>query len=145
MRLTLHDRIQKSLPTLRDLRRFGLQVGGIFSALPLWGLWRDDWTLSPGRLVFLAVGLTLVLLGAAAPAVLAHPYRAWMAFARLLSRITSPVILTVFFLVVITPVGLLVRAFGHDALARRRKPDGASYWRPRDPDPRGPERYRQPF
>ena len=32
-----------------------------------------------------------------------------------------------------------------DALARRRKPDGASYWRPRDPDPRGPERYRQPF
>ena len=132
-------------PTLRELRKIGQEVGGIFAALPLWGLWRDYWVLSPGRIAFLVLGLTLVVLGAAAPAVLAHPHRAWMAFARLLSRVTSPVSLTLFFFLVITPVGLLVRAFGHDALARRRKPDGESYWLPRAPDPRGPERYKQPF
>jgi hypothetical protein len=129
----------------RKLREFGFVVGGVFAGLAAWGFWRDDWTASAGRVAFLAVGGTLVVLGTVAPRALELPQRAWMGLARLLARVTNPVLLTVFFFAVITPVGLIARLVGHDAMGRRRAPDGGSYWKARQPDPRGPGRYLQQF
>ena len=39
----------------------------------------------------------------------------------------------VYYLAVV-PTGVLMRAFGYDALKRTRDPDAASYWIPRGPD-----------
>ena len=35
---------------------------------------------------------------------------------------------------VVTPTGLLLRAFGHDPMSRRPDPDADTYWVPRPPD-----------
>lgn len=41
--------------------------------------------------------------------------------------VSTLLLLAVYFLV-ITPIGLIVRLFGHDAMQRRFDPDAATYW-----------------
>jgi hypothetical protein len=73
----------------------------------------------------------------AAPGLLTIPNRLWTRFGMLLHRVLSPVVLGVMFFVVVTPLGILMRALGKDSM-RLRHDDGAeSYWVTRDPP--GPE------
>jgi hypothetical protein len=107
-------------------RKFGLLVGGAFLLIGAL-LWRR------GRLteawVALGLGGALVLAGAAVPGRLGPVYRAWMALAKAISKVTTPVFMSVIFFLVLTPAGLLVRLFGHRPLSR---PEGApSYWQGR--------------
>src|SRR5690606_3918217 len=104
-------------------RRFGLTLGvalGVLAGVSWWGAR----TILAG---FLAIVAAILLVAAvAAPARLEAAHRAWMALARLLSRITTPVILALLYFGVITPTGLVVRAFGKSPLARRL--NGDTYW-----------------
>jgi hypothetical protein len=49
-----------------------------------------------------------------------------MGLAHAISRVTTPVFMGVVYFVVLTPVGLLRRAFGHNAIAAEA--EGDSYW-----------------
>jgi hypothetical protein len=51
-------------------------------------------------------------------------------------QVTGKVLLTVFFLLVVTPLGLLLRITGKDLLGLKRNLEDASYWR--DSRPPGP-------
>lgn len=57
--------------------------------------------------------------GLVAPGALRPVYRGWMRFGLLMSRITTPLIMGLVFYVVLTPTGLLRRAFGGDPMRRR--------------------------
>ena len=59
--------------------------------------------------------------------------RAWMRFGALLNLIVSPVVLGLIYFAVFTPVALVMRLAGRDAMARRFEPSQPSYWLPRDP------------
>ena len=107
-------------------RRFGLLVGGAFLVLALL-LWRK--THVTGALVSGALGAALVLGGLAVPGRLGPVYRAWMALARAISRVTTPIVMSLIFFLVLTPAGFLVRLFGHRPLDRRR--GGPTYWHSR--------------
>ena len=50
-----------------------------------------------------------------------------MQFALLLSRVTTPLILGVVYLLVITPAALIMRLVGSDPMARRFDADAESY------------------
>ena len=76
-----------------------------------------------------ALGAALVLGGLAAPAQLEPVYRAWMALARAISKVTTPIFMSVIFFLVLTPAGFLVRLFGHRPLTRRH--GTATYWHSR--------------
>jgi hypothetical protein len=108
----------------RDLRKFGLVVGGVFGLLAAWCWWRGK----PAFPYFLAAALPLLLLGLAWPKALKQVYIAWMTMALVLGLIVSTIILTVFFYIVVTPIGLLARAVGKDFLSRRLAPESKSYW-----------------
>ncbi len=54
--------------------------------------------------------------------------------------IVSHVVLAILFYLVMTPVGLLLRALGRDPLVKGPRPDQQSYWRRREP-PSTLERY----
>ena len=60
-------------------------------------------------------------------------YRGWMAAARPIGWTVSFVLLGAVFLVVITPIGLVMRAFGRDPMERRFEPGRGSYWVEREP------------
>src|SRR5690348_8482528 len=91
-----------------ELRKFGLTVGSAFAVLGGISWWRGH-ELPPRVLWVLAV--LLIVPGALFPSVLGPVQRAWMAFALALGHFNTRVILTVFFYLVLTPVGFVMRFF----------------------------------
>jgi hypothetical protein len=57
--------------------------------------------------------------------------------------VISHVILAVIYYLVLTPIGLLLRAAGRDLLARRRDPTAESYWIDRGAKPEVERYFRQ--
>ena len=108
----------------RQLRNFGLLVGGIFGAMGLWPmLWRHQ---SP-RLWAVTLAVVLVLPALVAPRILAPAYRAWMALAEVLAWVNTRIILGVVFFVVVTPIGLIMRLLKRDPMRRQFDRTGDSY------------------
>ena len=119
--------------TPKEGRNFGLTVGIAFLVLGgiLW-LWRGHTTVPT---VFAALGAPLVLAGLLIPGKLGPVYRAWMGFALLLSKVTTPIFMGITFFLVIGPVALVMRLLGRNPMTR--KEEGGSFWVPR---PDGPGR-----
>ncbi|MGH9368460.1 MAG: SxtJ family membrane protein [Thermoanaerobaculia bacterium] len=126
----------------RREREFGLLVGGILCLIGLWWLFRRRGGALPG--VLLSAGAILVLLGALLPSLLGVPYRAWMKLAEALSFVMTNVILALVYFGIVTPIGLLRKAFGGDPLRRRSRP-AASYWFPYSDRQRDPRHYEKMF
>ena len=110
-------------------RAFGWTFVAVFLVVALWPLavggalrW---WSLIVSGLVLAAT--------VAAPSLLALPNRLWLRFGLLLHRIVSPVVLAIMFYLVVTPMGLLMRAFAKDNLRLRRDAGAESYWIEREP------------
>ena len=127
--------------SLRELRRFGLTVGGVFVLLALVSAWRGH-TVPPR--VLGAAGVLLVAGGLAAPRLLAPIERGWMRFAEVLGRVNTRIVLALVYCLVITPAGLVRRWFD-DPLDRRMRDGRPSVWVKRPRAPVDPARYRQMF
>jgi hypothetical protein len=125
----------------RELRRFGLTVGGAFLLLAAISAWRGH-TIPPR--VLGTLGVLLVLPGLIVPRVLGPVEKAWMRFAEVLGRINTRIILTALYCLVMTPVGL-VRRWLADPLDRKMRDGSPTVWVPRPRAPVDPERYRQQF
>jgi hypothetical protein len=125
----------------REGRSFGLGVGAVLALLGAWWLYRGKFpAAAPWAL---GVGLLLVVLGLAAPALLAAPARAWLVVGEALSWVMTRVILAIVFYVVLTPLGLVRRLLGGDPLGR--KLGGATYWRPYPARQRDPHHYEKMY
>jgi hypothetical protein len=93
------------------------------------------WRGHPTSVVVLgALGVALIGAGLAIPTALRPVERAWMAAASAISRITTPIFMGVVYYVVLTPVALVRRAFGGNALVRPAGPLG--FWTDRRDLPR---------
>jgi len=116
-------------------RAFGWVFVTVFLIIALWPL------VSGGALRWwlLIVSAMVAVVTIAAPALLTVPNRLWQRFGLLLHRIVSPVVLAIMFYGVITPMGVLMRAFGKDPLRLRRNGSAQSYWIKRDPPGPKPE------
>ncbi len=98
----------------------------------------------PERGLWLAgVGVVFILFSWVAPAALRPVQKGWMTLAFALGWIMSRVILTVFFIIAITPVGLIMRLVGKNPLRAREVND--SYWIRRDEKPREAKDYERLF
>lgn len=124
----IREELKHLSTTPRDLRKFGLLVGGVFALLGGWFLFRHK----PVGPYLLAPGALLMLLGLVLPRILRPIYIAWMAMAFVLGLIVSTILLTLFFFLVITPTGLIARLLGKDFLSRKLDRRATSYWLPRD-------------
>ncbi len=107
-------------------RRFGLTVGGAFLMFAAIALWRGHPT---STTVFGALGGTLALAGLVIPTLLGPVERAWMQLAHVLSKVTTPIVMGVMYLLVLTPVGLLRRTLGGNPIMHASK--GGTYWKSR--------------
>jgi hypothetical protein len=98
-------------------RSFGLSVGTVFLLIAAYALWRARMTLAE---VFGGIGSVLVMLGYLRPSWLYYPSQAWWKFAMALGYVNARIILTIAFLIVLTPISLIWRLIGRDPLQRRR-------------------------
>jgi hypothetical protein len=139
--MNIRDDIKQLKTDTAALRKFGLVVGGVFLALGLLFLWRH-----PNRTPYFAwPGGVLMAFGIIAPNLLRWVYIAWMSLAFVLGFVMAHVILTLFFYLVITPVGLLARIAGKDFLSLKLDRAAKSYWLPREQKARKPEDYERQF
>lgn len=118
--------------TPREGRKFGLTVGVAFGVLAAIGFWRGH-VYVPGALATL--GALLVLGGLAIPGHLGPVYRGWMRVAHAISKVTTPLFLSIMYLLVLTPAGLLMRALGRNPLRHSESEGG--YWIMREPGQTG--------
>jgi len=117
----------------KDLRQFGLLVGGLFAVIGLWPvLFRSE---SP-RLWAMIVGGLLVLLGAVLPQSLKQVYAGWMKLGHMLGWINTRIILGIIYYGLVTPMGLVMRLMGKDSMQRSFREDVPTYRVVRVPRPR---------
>ena len=121
-------------PTPRELRKFGVTMIIGFAILAGLSYWRGH---HGAATVLAAIGAGTGLLGLTGTKLALLVYLPWMAIAFVMGNVMSRVLVAVFFYVVITPMGLLMRLFGRDKLQRKNK--RASYW---DDLPRSTDRAR---
>jgi hypothetical protein len=107
----------------RQLRSFGLIVGGIFTILSLWPrVFRHQ----DIRVWALILGALLILPAIALPQVLKWPHYIWMRIGHVLGWINSRIIMTIAFYAVFTPVGF-IRRFNSDPMNRKFEPESPTY------------------
>ncbi len=136
------DEIRELKTGRRQLRNFGLLVGGV---LALYGIlaWARGKPFFPYAL---GPGLALVALGLVLPRILKPLYIPWMVLAIILGFVVSNVLLTAFFFVVITPIGLAARLLRRDFLRLKLDPNAQTYWIRRESQaPKSPSEYEQQF
>src|SRR4026208_1104611 len=98
-------------------RSFGLSVGPASIAFAAPFAWRGSPRARAGAAaVAAAMGVVLIAGALVAPAALRVPNRIWWRFATILGWINSRILLTVFFLVVLTPAGWVMRMPGRNPL-----------------------------
>jgi hypothetical protein len=117
-----HEEYDHSEPTLPSDRSTGL----VIAAAAVCGAFVLRHNIAAAAAVF-CFALLLVTASLVAPASLRSLNVAWMKLARLLNEVASPIVLGILFLLVITPVGLLMQ-IRRDPLLRRRGSLGATYW-----------------
>jgi len=82
-------------------------------------VWVDGFVIAAGIVLL----ITLFL-----PSVLKFIFKYWMKAAGLIGTLVTVLILTVFFLCVITPVSIILRITGKDFMRLRSKATAGSYW-----------------
>jgi hypothetical protein len=127
--------------TPEEIRKFGFLFGVICIAAAVYARYAE----SAYWLWWIGGGAAFLFSGRFAPAVLRPVYRVWMRFAGLLAWINTRLLLGIFFYLVMTPIGLLLRLMGKDLLERRIDAGAASYWKKREEGPTDRERYTRLF
>ena len=121
----------------KDVRKFGILFTVVFLALAAYSAYggTSAWPWFIG-----AAGFFLIT-GFFFHSLLRPLYVCWMKFAFLLGWINTRLILGIFFYLILTPVGLIMRLFGRDALHRKIDRNATTYWTKRTPAEFKRERY----
>ena len=110
----------------KGLRKFGFTTGAIIVVLfALFFPWVFDVTVMPMWPWIIAGALWLPAL--LVPAVLRPVYTTWMKIGHAIGWVNTRIILGVLFYVLVLPMGLVMRLFGHDPMARKRDESASSY------------------
>ena len=90
-------------------RKFGLTVGAAFLVLAAIFFWRSK---EIPLYVTATLGAALAAGGLVVPGSLGPVQRAWMRLALAISKVTTPIFMSIVYFIVITPFGLVRRTFG---------------------------------
>ena len=128
-------------PTQRILRQFAGLLALLLVGLAFWRTWRSG----PDAWVWLLAGFGLAagVVGLVAPRAMRFVYTGWMVVAFPIGWTVSRLVLAGLFYLVFTPVALVFRLVGRDALQLRR-PTAASTWNPKV-GPTGAQEYFRQF
>lgn len=107
----------------KQLRSFGLMVGGIFAIVGAWPFV----VAQPPRGWAIVLGVGLIFLGGVLPRSLALPFKWWMLVGHVLGWINTRIILSVVFYLIITPMGLVIRLLGKTSIRASFDPSRDTY------------------
>ena len=85
--------------------------------------------------LFIILSLFILFMAIFYSKILYWPNYLWFKFGLFLGYIISPILLTLIFLIVVIPTGLLVKIFNSDIINKRIIKNKKSYWKKREDDP----------
>jgi hypothetical protein len=119
----------KSTPTLPSEKKFGLFMSTVFFGLAIYAYFQS---FTNGTMVLALIAGLLCAFALVAPDQLSRLNQLWFQFGLLLGKVVSPLVLGVMFFLLITPVALVTRLLGRDALLLKKR-SVISYWVDRSP------------
>lgn len=127
--------------TREEVRKFGILFAVVLTAVAVYLRYaeKESWHW------FLVGAGAFLLTGHIAYRLLRPVYRLWMKFAFLMGWINARLLLGVFFYLVLTPIGIVLRVTGRDLLDRRIDRGAVSYWRKREGPAAAPGQYERLF
>ncbi len=137
----LLDEIKNIKSEKRDLRNFGLSVGGVLLIIGALLLWKQR----PAYTYFVGIGGALFVLGFVFPRLLIPLQKVWMAFAVVMGWFMTRVILSILFYFIVTPISFLAKLFGSKLLELNIDSKQESYWNYLDSEPKDPRSYEKQF
>ncbi len=108
----------------KELRQFGLLIGGIFTVI---GLWPPVLRGEPIRWWAVGVGGGLMLLGAVVPHLLAPLHAAWMWVGHVLGWINTRILLGLVFYGILVPIAIIFRFIGRDTMKEALSQSSPTY------------------
>ena len=102
------------------LREFGFLIGFAFPFLLGWiipvlgGHSFRTWTLW--------ISFPSLILAISKPKLLLYPYKAWMKLGHILGWVNSRIILGLVYIIILQPIALIMRIYGHDPLRIKNLP-----------------------
>jgi len=122
-------------------RKFGLFFAVIFGLAFAYFFYID---IKTAYWAFAVLSLTFVILTFINPDLLTPLNKIWMSFGLLIGMIIGPIVISIMFIGIFTPIGLLMKLFGRDEL-RLKLIDRKSYWKIRDPSGTTSDSFKQQF
>ncbi len=119
-------------PGQSTLRWFGLLML-LFFGLVGGVIFFKTRALMTAPVVLWSLGALLCALYYAVPGLRRPLYLGWMYAALPIGWVVSHLVLAVIYYLVLTPIGLAMRLFGWDPMARRPDPEASSYWVAHEP------------
>ena len=111
-------------------RSFGILFFLVFLGFGLWPLTKE---MSP-NIYLMIISVIFLILGLLNSKLLSPLNNLWIKFGEILGRIIAPLIMALVYFLILTPISLLVRAFGKDLLGLKYLKQQNSYWIKRKKD-----------
>jgi hypothetical protein len=128
-------------PMLPSNRKFGWSFSAVFFIVAVYGAWNFStfWAT-----LFFVIAFIFAILAGTLPSSLTVLNKLWFKLGLLIGRFLSPIVLGLMFFVIITPIALITRLFGRDALRIKERPV-SSYWIDRIPPGPDSESFKNQF
>jgi membrane-bound ClpP family serine protease len=123
----LKEEFKNIQETKKDLRKFGLNVGGMLLIIAALLLYFEK----SSALYFGAIGGILFLAGILIPQILKPLNKIWMGLAVVLGFFMSRLILTILFYLVLTPIAFIAKIVGKKFLNLKYDKSTNTYWEKR--------------
>lgn len=111
--------------TIGSEKSFGIVFSIIFMIIALYPLFIN----SSINLTFLTISIIFIILSFVFPSIFKYPNLIWFKFGRLLGFIISPIILSIVYLSVIMPIGIIFKIIKKDPLEKLFDSNQKTYWK----------------
>tara|TARA_B100001248_G_scaffold253237_1_gene230240 strand:- start:2853 stop:3233 length:381 start_codon:yes stop_codon:yes gene_type:complete len=111
-------------------RSFGILFFIVFLGFGLWPLTKE---MNP-NVFLIIISIIFLILGILNSKVLSPLNNLWIKLGEILGKIIAPVVMALVYFLILTPISLLVRAFGKDLLGLKYLKQQNSYWIKRKKD-----------
>ena len=111
-------------------KSFGILFFLVFFVFGLWPLTKE---MNP-NVFLIIISIIFLILGILNSKVLSPLNNLWIKLGEILGKIIAPVVMALVYFLILTPISLLVRAFGKDLLGLKYLKQQNSYWIKRKKD-----------
>tara|TARA_Y100000590_G_scaffold111823_1_gene127519 strand:- start:1335 stop:1721 length:387 start_codon:yes stop_codon:yes gene_type:complete len=108
----------------KDERSFSYVFSIFFLLLGIFPLFNNNYI----NLNFLFIAFIFLAMGLFTPFLLILPNKLWIRFGLLIGTITTPIVLSLMYIIGIIPVAFLLKLFGKDIINEKIIRESKSYW-----------------